>query len=208
MTPLLRVGLTGGMGSGKSTVAHLLQMLGAAVYVADDRAKGLMVTDPDLRRTIVRDFGTDAYLPDGTLNRSFLSQAVFGHPTRLARLNAAVHPAVGRDFAAWVSTLESADEGERPAYAVEEAAILIESGAWRAMNRIVTVTAPLSVRLRRIMQRDGLPREAALRRIEAQLDEATRERYAQFTIRADDQQLVIPQVLALHTALCHEAEGI
>lgn len=206
MNRLLRVGLTGGIGSGKSTVARLLEMMGAAVYVADTRAKGLMSTDTRLREEIMRLFGAEAYLPNGTVNRPYLAAQVFGHPERLAQLNEVVHPAVARDFLAWVAVLETA--AKRPTYAVEEAAILIESGAWRAMDVIVAVTAPLEVRLRRVMQRDGATREMALRRIEAQLDEATRLRYAQYTVTADDVQLMIPQVVRLHEALCRAADGI
>lgn len=206
MNRLLRVGLTGGIGSGKSTVARLLEMMGAAVYVADTRAKGLMSTDTRLREEIMRLFGAEAYLSNGAVNRPYLAAQVFGHPERLAQLNEAVHPAVARDFLAWVAALET--EAKRPTYAVEEAAILIESGAWRAMDVIVAVTAPLEVRLRRVMQRDGATREMALRRIEAQLDEATRLRYAQYTVTADDVQLMIPQVVRLHEALCRVADGI
>lgn len=206
MRRLLKVGLTGGIGSGKSTVARLLEMMGAAVYVADEQAKKLMCTDTRLREKIIHLFGAEAYLPNGTVNRPYIAAQVFGHPDRLALLNTAVHPAVARDFQAWVRLLE--ESGERPAYAVEEAAILVESGAWKTMDVIVAVTAPLQVRLQRVMQRDGVTRELAMRRIEAQLDEATRLQYAQYTVTADDVRLVIPQVVALHVALCRLAEAI
>lgn len=206
MRRLLRVGLTGGIGSGKSTVARLLEMMGAAVYVADDRAKRLMNIDARLKEEIIRLFGSEAYLPNGTLNRPSLAAQVFGHPERLTLLNAAVHPAVARDFLSWVAAQEQTPR--RPAYVVEEAAILIESGAWKQMDVIVAVTAPLEVRLRRVMQRDGVTRQMAMRRIEAQLDETTRLQYAQHTVTADDVQLMIPQVVALHAALCGEADAI
>lgn len=206
MGRLLRVGLTGGIGSGKSTVARLLEMMGAAVYVADDRAKELMKNDIQLKEEIIHLLGPEAYLSNGTVNRPYIAARVFGHPDRLALLNAAVHPAVARDFQSWVQSLETTVQ--RPTYAVEEAAVLIESGAWKTMDVIVAVTAPVEVRLRRVMQRDGATREMTMQRIEAQLDESTRLQYAQYIVTADDVQLLIPQVVALHTALCKASEAI
>lgn len=206
MGRLLRVGLTGGIGSGKSTVARLLGLMGAAVYVADDRAKALMVSDPELRSGIVELFGKQAYSADGTLDRAFVASQVFGHPDKLAALNALVHPAVERDFAAWVSEQETALP--RPAYAVEEAAVLVESGAWRRMDCVVAVTAPLEVRIARVMRRDSVSEAAAKARIAAQLSDAERTKYADYLLEADEKHLLVPQAAELHAALCRAAERI
>lgn len=200
MDRLLRVGLTGGIGSGKSTVARLLEMMGAAVYVADDRAKALMVDDDELRRGIVGLFGADAYGADGRLNRQMIAGRVFSDATLLERLNGLVHPAVERDFAAWAERCDGA--ARRPAYVVEEAAVLIESGGWRRMDCLVAVTAPVEVRVERVMRRDGASREQALARIAAQMDEQKRLSFADRVVVADDRHLLIPQVVELHGALC------
>lgn len=200
MDRLLRVGLTGGIGSGKSTVARLLEMMGAAVYVADDRAKALMVDDDELRRGIVGLFGADAYGADGRLNRQMIAGRVFSDATLLERLNGLVHPAVERDFAAWAERCDGA--ARRPAYVVEEAAVLIESGGWRRMDCLVAVTAPVEVRVQRVMRRDGASREQALARIAAQMDEQKRLSFADRVVVADDRHLLIPQVVELHGALC------
>lgn len=206
MGRLLRVGLTGGIGSGKSTVARLLGMMGAAVYVADDRAKALMVSDPELRSGIIDLFGKRAYAADAMLDRAFIASQVFGHSDKLAALNALVHPAVERDFANWVSKQETAVP--RPAYAVEEAAVLVESGAWRRMDCVVTVTAPLEVRIARVMRRDGVSAAAAKTRIDAQLSDAERAEYVDYTLEADEKRLLVPQTVELHAALCRVAERI
>lgn len=200
MDRLLRVGLTGGIGSGKSTVARLLEMMGAAVYVADDRAKALMVDDDELCRGIVGLFGADAYGADGRLNRQMIAGRVFSDATLLERLNGLVHPAVERDFAAWAERCDGA--ARRPAYVVEEAAVLIESGGWRRMDCLVAVTAPVEVRVGRVMRRDGASREQALARIAAQMDEQKRLSFADRVVVADDRHLLIPQVVELHGALC------
>lgn len=207
MGRLLRVGLTGGIGSGKSTVARLLTMMGAAVYVADDRAKALMVSDPDLRSGIIGLLGSGAYSADGaSLDRAFIASQVFGHADKLAALNALVHPAVERDFLEWVSEQETASLS--PAYAVEEAAVLVESGGWRRMDCVVAVTAPLEVRIARVMRRDGVSAAAAKTRIDAQLSDAERAEYADYTLEADEKRLLIPQTAELHAALCRQAERI
>lgn len=207
MDRLLRVGLTGGIGSGKSTVARLLGMMGAEFYAADDRAKALMVSDFSLREGIAGIFGPEAYLPDGSgLDRACIAAQAFGDREKLAALNALVHPAVERDFTAWATARDGA--ADRPAYLVEEAAVLVESGGWRRMDCIVVVTAPPEVRLERVMHRDGVSRQAAMGRIRAQMDEQARLGYADYVVVADDRRLLIPQVTELHEALCRAGERI
>lgn len=207
--PPLRIGLTGGIGSGKSTVGRLLQLLGIPVYNADLAARRLMEHDPSLQEAIVRHFGQETYITENQttkLNRPYLASQVFGHPDRLAALNRLVHPAVERDFEHWAAQWDNLPSP--PPYVVEEAAILIESGAHRLMDRIVTVTAPEPIRLQRIIQRDRTTPAAARARISAQLSDPQRASYAHFTLTSDDRHLLIPQVLALHTTLCRETAGI
>lgn len=198
----LRVGLTGGIGSGKSTVGRLLRLFGIPVYDADQGARRLMEHNPTLRTAIVDLFGSEAYLTVGDdlrLNRPYIASRAFGHPDRLEALNRLVHPAVARDFADW------AERWEDTPYVVEEAAVLIESGAAEQMDRVVTVTAPEEIRIQRIIARDHTIESAARARIAAQLSDAQRAPYADFVLTADDRSLLIPQVVALHAALCRES---
>lgn len=207
MGRLLRVGLTGGIGSGKSTVARLLEMMGAAVYYADDRAKRLMTDDRILREGIVDLFGPEAYLQGGGgIDRGYIASQVFGNEKKREALNALVHPAVERDFLHWAAERET--DRPRPAYAVEEAAVLIESGSWRRMDRIVAVAAPEALRLKRVMRRDGMSRELAAGRIRVQMGDEERAAYADAVLAADDERLLVPQVVELHEVLCRAAERI
>lgn len=196
--PILKVGLTGGIGSGKSIVCRILKLFGAALYDSDSRAKILMSGNTKLREQISSLFGPQAYLSDGVLNRGFIAQRAFADPALLGQLNAIVHPAVSRDFDQWAAEVEQ----QRAApYIIKEAAILIESGAWRTVDTIVAVTAPEELRITRVMSRDGMSRHAAQERIAAQMSDAQRAEYANYTIRADDHTLVIPQLEELHRQL-------
>lgn len=201
---LLRIGLTGGIGSGKSTVAALMEMLGGAVYSADIRAKELMASDGALKCDIQVLFGREAYLENGTLNRSYLAERIFRHPDLRKKLNGLVHPAVAKDFDRWAAEQEQIEAGNihRPAYLVEEAAILIESGAAQKMDRIVVVTAPEELRIARVMKRDQTDRASAEARIRAQISETERLKHADHVLIADDKELLIPQVVKLHKELC------
>ena len=166
---MMKVGITGGIGSGKSTVCRLFEQRGIAVYDSDREAKRLMTEDAMLRARIAGRFGAEAYA-DGQLNRSYLASRVFTDPEALADLNALVHPAVLSDFAAWA-------ERQPGPYVVLESAILFEAGLEHAVDRTVAVLAPLELRLERTCRRDGCDREAVLHRMAAQLDDDTlRER--------------------------------
>lgn len=202
---LLRVGLTGGIGSGKSTVARLLAMMGAAVYDADVCAKALMVSSSALREGIVALLGREAYSADSfALRREYIASRVFGDADLLGRLNALVHPAVERDFMQWAALQDGLSGLSRPKYVVEDAAVLIESGGWQRMDYVVVVTAPQEVRIGRVMRRDGCSREQAWARIHAQMEDHERMGYADFVVAADEKRLLVPQVVELHDALMHK----
>jgi dephospho-CoA kinase len=190
------IGLTGGIGAGKSTVCLVFRALGIPIYDADGRAKWLLAHDPDLRREVAAHFGADTYRPDGTLDRARLAAAVFGHEERRQLLNRLVHPRVGADTRAWVQ----AQAGTAP-YVVKEAALMIESGAHHGLDRLVVVTAPLELRLGRVLARDPQRSEREVRAImAAQLPEEEKLKLADHVIHNDGQQLLVPQVLALHRA--------
>ena len=193
--PLL-VGLTGGIGSGKTTVSKIFISLGIPVYYADDRAKWLMANDALLKEEIQNTFGKESYDEEGKLNRAYLAEQVFPDQQRLAQLNALVHPAVGRDFAAWV-----ADNSHQP-YLLKEAALIFEAGSYKALDKVIVVTSPKEERIRRVLLRDmQRSREQVLAIIDKQLSENERKRRADYLIDNSGKVLVIPQVMGLDQKL-------
>lgn len=195
----MKVGITGGIGSGKTTVCKIFETLGIPVYYADDRAKQLMVDAPLLVASIKGIFGEAAYQADGALDRAFIAQAAFSDKEKLQRLNAAVHPAVLEDAVHW----HNAQNGVP--YTLKEAALLIESGGNRLMDRLVVVTAPLALRLARVAARDGVPEAAVKARMDAQMPEEEKIKLADFIIQNDGQHPLVEQVLAIHRRLlCDE----
>ena len=163
---MMKIGITGGIGSGKSTVCRLFAQRGIAVYDSDREAKRLMTEDAALRAAISARFGAEAYTADGALNRGYLASRVFTDSEALADLDALVHPAVKADFAAWA-------ERQLSPYVVLESAILFEAGLEHSVDRTVAVVAPFELRLERTCRRDGCDRESVLRRMAAQLDDDT-----------------------------------
>ena len=195
---MYKVGVTGGIGSGKSTVTRMLESMGVAVYLSDDRAKELMAHDGALRERIAARFGADAYV-DGELNRRYLSERVFSNGEELAALNAIVHPAVMDDFDRW------AEEQESP-YVVIESAILFEAGLEGRVDCVVSVLAPRELRIERAMARDGVVREDVERRIANQMsdDERTnRSKYAIVNIILEELEEDVEQ---LHRRLVYDSK--
>lgn len=190
---MFRVGITGGIGSGKSLVAELFHVLGVPVLHADDTAKYLMEHDDELKASIIRHFGEKAY-ENGRLNRPFLASAVFGKPERLELLNSLVHPAT----IAWSERWAAAQTSP---YTLKEAAIFFESGSYREMDRMIGVYAPEAMRLQRAMQRDGATEAAIRERMARQMNEDEKMSRCDFIIRNDGTQSVIAQVLRLHAEL-------
>ncbi|HWJ90686.1 MAG TPA: dephospho-CoA kinase [Flavisolibacter sp.] len=187
---MLRIGLTGGIGSGKTTVAKIFELLNVPVYYADAASKRLYHTDAELMKNIKQHFGEDMYTND-QLNRSKLAAVVFSDAARLNLLNQLVHPPTLRDAEEWMKR-------QSAPYAIKEAALLFESGSAGGLDLIVGVSAPLSLRLKRVMDRDGVSREEVLRRTKNQIDEDMKMKLCDFIIRNNEQNLVIPQVLQLH----------
>jgi len=187
---MLKIGITGGIGSGKTTVCRLFELLGVSVYYADVRAKILMQTDSELIEGIKTVFGREVYTGQ-TLNRSLLGSIVFNNAERLQQLNALVHPAVFRDFDRW--SLE-----QTGLYVLKEAAILFESGSSKDCAYTILVKSPVDLRTSRVMLRDSISKEDVIKRMDKQMSDEEKEKLASFVILNDEKQLVIPQVLALH----------
>lgn len=188
----LQIGITGGIGSGKSLVSRIFKLLGVPVYDADSRAKSIMTTDGILVSQIKKEFGVLSYRADGGVNREYLAEHVFNDPEKLKRLNALVHPRVGEDFIRWVTEQSSA-------YVLKEAALLFEARSNTALDKIIVVSAPEALRISRVLQRDKHRTEQQVRDIiRNQLSEEEKLKRADYILVNDDSKLLIPQVLELH----------
>lgn len=187
---MLKIGLTGGIGSGKTTVANIFKVLGVPVFDADSVAKQVMETNPELKQKLVKQFGEPVFT-EGKLNRKFLADIVFKDPHQLDILNALVHPITLQEAENWFSK-QKAD------YVIKEAALLFEAGAGAGLDYIIGVFAPQAVRIKRVMERDGSSRDQILARMDRQISEAIKMRLCDFVIHNDEQQLLTKQVLDLH----------
>ncbi|MDR0511290.1 MAG: dephospho-CoA kinase [Rikenellaceae bacterium] len=187
---MLKVGITGGIGSGKSVICRLFSMLGVPVYDSDARAKELINSDSQLMAAITAVFGPQSYLATG-LNREYVARRVFGNQAMLARLNGLVHPAVFKDFEAWA-------QRQQAPYVIIESAILFESGLTSRLDRTVLVDAPREVRMERAMLRDGVDRESVERRMEAQ---GADKPPTDHIIDNGGEAMVWPQVIAIDKEL-------
>ncbi len=196
---MLKIGLTGGIGSGKTTVAKVFEVLGIPVYYADDAAKQLMNNNEALKQQLITSFGKETYFENGELNRKHLSSIVFADKEKLALLNSFVHPATIADAQQWFSK-------QTAAYVVKEAALLFESGTAEGLDYVIGVTAPLTVRLKRVMDRDAVSAEEVKRRMANQIDEQLKMKLCDFVLHNNEQQLLLPQVTALHELLLQKAK--
>lgn len=187
---MLKVGLTGGIGSGKTTVAKIFEVLGIPVYYADEEAKQLMNTHPLLIKEIKGLLGNDAYR-DGMLNRAFISEKVFNDKEKLQKLNAIVHPFTIEHGKKWMN------EQHAP-YAIKEAALIFESGIQGEFDKVIGVFAPNALRIQRAMKRDGISYEQVMERIQHQIDDDIKIKLCDDVIINDEQKMLVPQVLALH----------
>lgn len=192
----LWVGITGGIGSGKSTVCKVFQILGIPVYASDDRAKWLMANDQDLKSQITETFGPESYLPNGAVNRTFLAEKVFSDPEKVKKINSLVHPAVGKDFHQWA-------ENQSSPYVLKEAALLFETGATKELDKVINVSSPLKIRMARVLLRDPHRDEEQVNQIiNQQLPDEEKNELADFVIKNSENKLLIPQVLEIHKKLC------
>ena len=171
------IGLTGGIGSGKTTVANHFRVAGIPVYIADDEARKIMQSD-EINAEIKKNFG-DTVFDNGILNREKLSGIVFNDPDKLNLLNAIIHPAVKKHFHKWILNHKNSS------FIIYETAILFESGSYKDCNKIITVTAPMESRIQRVIQRDNTSRENVLKRINAQWNDNQRIAKSDFVIVND-----------------------
>ncbi|MBM3411959.1 MAG: dephospho-CoA kinase [Bacteroidetes bacterium] len=190
---MLRVGLTGGIGSGKTTVAQIFESLGIPVFYADDVAKQLMAQNPALITAIKEEFGQQAYLGD-LLNKAHIASVVFSNPQKLNWLNQLVHPATIQAANNWF-------EEQKSAYAIIEAALLFESGADKGLDYTVGVSSPLALRLERVIKRDGSSPAVIKQRMDNQLDEEIRDSKCDFLLFNNNTKPLLAQVIELDKQL-------
>ncbi|MBC7382157.1 MAG: dephospho-CoA kinase [Bacteroidia bacterium] len=190
---ILKVGITGGIGSGKSTVAKIFEVLGIPVFYADDAAKELMNKDETLKQELIKEFGNELY-SNGALNRSYLSSLVFSDPKKLTLLNAIVHPVTIANAEKWM-------QQQTTHYAIKEAALIFESDAHKQLDKVIGVFAPTPLRLQRVRQRDNISEDAIVARMNKQMEEETKMKLCDYVITNNDLELIIPQVLKIHEAL-------
>lgn len=193
----LKVGITGGIGSGKTTACNLFAELGVPIYNADDRAKELMGENATLKKNIRQAFGWDSYDKNDQLNRAYLAKIVFNNPQQLKILNAIVHPAVFEDYEKWI---KEQSEAKAP-YSIKEAALMVESGSYEKLDKLIVVTAPIDIRLERTMKRDHMKREEVLKRMQNQLSDKARLEKADYVLKNSDNFSMEEQIADLHNEL-------
>lgn len=190
---MYKVGITGGIGSGKTTVCKIFEVLGIPVFYADVVAKQIMLSDPLLVAGITSTFGKESYSPDGKLNNKYLAGIVFSNEAQLAKLNALVHPAVFRAFENWENQFDSTIP-----YTLKEAALLFESNSYKMCDTSILVTAPLDLKLARVMQRDQVSADQVKARMDKQMSDEEKAKMADHFIVNDENSSLIEQVLVLH----------
>lgn len=187
---MLKIGITGGIGSGKSTVSNIFKVLGIPVFDADSEAKNIMETNADVKRKLIEEFGNEVFI-EGKLNRKHLSSIVFVDTYKLEKLNAIVHPAAIEAGLNWAAK-------QTAPYIIKEAALMFEAGSATNLDFVIGVYAPQALRLKRVMHRDNFGRHDVLNRMSKQINETIKMRLCDFVVINDEQQLLIPQVLKLH----------
>lgn len=199
---MLKVGITGGIGSGKTTVCNMFQQLGIPIYFADDRAKYLMQHEHYLIDQIKKNFGAEVY-ENGQLNRKLLAEKVFNNPQQLVLLNSLVHPAVFRDTERWV---EEQQINKLP-YVIKEAALLVETGTYKALDKLIVVSAPIAERVNRVAERDHADTDEIMARMRNQLPEEEKLKLADFVINNTSTiEYLHQQVLKIHEQLLELSE--
>jgi dephospho-CoA kinase len=189
-----KVGITGGIGVGKSFCAQIFENIGIPVYNADSRAKLLMTTDPDVKNQIIEEFGHNSYDEKGNLNRKHLAGIIFSRPEKTKRINQIVHPAVGMDMIKWFNEVKAP-------YGLYEAALMYESGSVSFLDHVIVVDAPLSVRLERTIKRDDISEDEVMKRINKQMPQEEKVKKADFVIMNDGSQSLLKQIWQIHIAI-------
>ncbi|MBN1769309.1 MAG: dephospho-CoA kinase [Prolixibacteraceae bacterium] len=188
---MLKIGLTGGIGAGKSYVGRIFSKLGIPVFIADIEARKIQLTDSDIIEKLINLLGNDIYLPNGDINRKKLANIIFNDKIARQQVNEIVHPAVRNKFNCWANKQTSP-------YVIQEAAIIFENQQEKNFDRIITVSAPIDERIERIINRDAIRREEVMQRIESQLPDKLKIEKSDFVIYTGTGQLIVPQIIEIH----------
>ena len=190
---MLNVGLTGGIGSGKTIASKIFEILGIPVYQADEAAKSLMESNPILKNQLIEHFSENAFV-DGKLNRKYIADIIFNDKEKLHLINSLVHPYTIQDGIEWMKK-------QTTPYAIKEAALIFESGTQSNFDYIIGISSPQSMRLNRTIKRDNTNRELILEKMEHQLDEQVKMKLCDFVLQNDEKTLLTTQVIAVHEKL-------
>lgn len=189
---MIKIGITGGIGSGKTTVCKVFELLGVPVYYADIEAKQILNSNLEVKKNIITTFGNSVLNDEDKIDKKKLASLVFNNKENLEKLNSIVHPAVREHFENWIQ------QHSTQKYILKEAAILFESGSYKLVDKIITVVAPLELKISRTIQRDKVTQAEVELRISNQLNDDEKIKRSQFVIHNDEQQLLIPQILKIH----------
>jgi dephospho-CoA kinase len=190
---MLTVGLTGGIGSGKTTIANFFKLLGIPVYNSDIRAKQIIAQNLNVRKEIIKQFGPESYL-NNHYNTHYISTIVFNNSEKLELLNNIIHPAVNEDFNIWKNKQKSK-------YVLKEAAILFESGSYLSCDKIITIKAPLEDKIKRVINRDHLSKDEIIKRTKSQMSDDEKAKQSDYSLNNDNCELLIPQILKIHESI-------
>ena len=197
---MLRVGITGGIGSGKTTVCKIFQALGISIFDADNSAKRLMAEDVALKNQLINHFGPATFGADGSLDRKYLAQKVFNNEEELTHINQLIHPFVLKDYESWLMKIPTSP------YSIREAAIMLESGTYKDLDVIILIDSPDELRIKRVIQRDKRTESEVQSIMSRQWPMEKKRKFASFIIQNNEKQFLIPQILHLHELLISQSE--
>lgn len=198
---MIKVGITGGIGSGKSVVCEIFKQLNIPIYDADFEAKQIIIKNKSVISKIKKAFGEDSYFEGNILNVQKIASQIFSDKKALEKMNSIVHPAVFNDFEKWTKLHKNQK------YVIMESALLIETGYYKQLDKTICVLSPLELRIERVMKRNNISKEEVNDRILSQLSDEEKLKYIDFKIQNDNENMLIPQVLKLHKNFSNELQA-
>jgi dephospho-CoA kinase len=198
---MLKIGITGSIGSGKTTVCKIFESLGVPVYYADDRGKFLQQNNPEVRKQVRDAFGENMYDAEDNFDRAAMAEVVFKDPAKLKMLEGIVHPAVLKDFLDWIAQQNSP-------YIIKEAALLYEAGTYRDLYGMIAVSAPFETRMQRVLSRDKTTSKLVMERMNRQWPDEKKIAMADYVVNNDDKHLLLPQIMKLHNQFLEIANQV